>query len=79
MNYLNRALDLFNTGIVTPVYYVLFTTFVVLASALLFREWEYMSFVDYLGSGCGFLIVIVSIVLLNTFKDVDVSVANMKG
>ncbi|XP_034247423.1 magnesium transporter NIPA2 isoform X2 [Thrips palmi] len=79
MNYLNRALDLFNTGIVTPVYYVLFTTFVVIASALLFREWENMSAVDFLGSGCGFLIVIVSIVLLNTFKDVEVSVADVKG
>ncbi|KAJ1519273.1 hypothetical protein ONE63_004572 [Megalurothrips usitatus] len=79
MNYLNRALDLFNTGIVTPVYYVLFTTFVVVASALLFREWENMSAVDFLGSGCGFLIVIVSIVLLNTFKDVDVSVADVRG
>lgn len=79
MNYLNRALDLFNTGIVTPVYYVLFTTFVVLASALLFREWENMSAVDFLGSACGFLIVIVSIILLNTFKDMDVSVLEVKG
>ncbi|KAK3920695.1 Magnesium transporter NIPA2 [Frankliniella fusca] len=79
MNYLNRALDLFNTGIVTPVYYVLFTTFVVLASALLFREWENMSAVDFIGSGCGFLIVIVSIVLLNIFKDMDVSVFDVKG
>lgn len=25
MNYLNKALDLFNTAIVSPVYYVMFT------------------------------------------------------
>lgn len=29
MNYLNKALDLFNTSIVTPVYYVFFTTLVI--------------------------------------------------
>jgi len=26
MNYLNKALDIFNTSIVTPIYYVMFTT-----------------------------------------------------
>lgn len=28
MNYLNKALDIFNTSIVTPIYYVIFTTLV---------------------------------------------------
>ena len=40
MNYLNKALDSFNTGIVTPVYYVMFTTMVLIASAILFKEWR---------------------------------------
>ena len=26
MNYLNKALDIFNTSLVTPIYYVMFTT-----------------------------------------------------
>lgn len=40
MNYLNKALDIFNTGVVTPVYYVMFTSLVITASAILFKEWE---------------------------------------
>jgi hypothetical protein len=43
MNYLNKALDSFNTGIVTPVYYVMFTTMVLIASAILFKEWKNLS------------------------------------
>ena len=37
MNYLNKALDLFNTAIVSPIYFVMFTTFTILASAILFQ------------------------------------------
>jgi len=37
MNYLNKALDVFNTCIVTPVYYVFFTTLVIVASSILFK------------------------------------------
>ena len=37
MNYLNKALDLFNTAIVSPIYYVMFTTFTIIASAVLFQ------------------------------------------
>lgn len=42
MNYLNKALDTFNTNVVTPVYYVMFTTLVITASAILFKEWEHL-------------------------------------
>lgn len=38
MNYLNKALDLFNTAIVTPIYYVMFTTFTIAASMIMMRE-----------------------------------------
>lgn len=34
-----QALDTFNTAMVTPIYYVLFTTCTILASALLFKGW----------------------------------------
>ena len=69
MNYLNKALDLFNTSVVTPVYYVMFTSLVIIASAILFNEWGNMSFEDILGSTCGFLVVIVAIFLLQNFRD----------
>jgi hypothetical protein len=36
LNYLNRALDIYNTAVVTPIYYVLFTTCVVSLSSVLF-------------------------------------------
>ena len=38
MNYLNKALDLFNTAIVTPIYYVMFTSLTITASQIMFRE-----------------------------------------
>ncbi|XP_015594333.2 magnesium transporter NIPA2 [Cephus cinctus] len=79
MNYLNKSLDLFNTGIVTPVYYVFFTTFVIVASAILFREWEHMKPDDILGSLCGFFTVIIAIFMLNAFKDMDIKYSDIQG
>ncbi|GLH01446.1 Magnesium transporter NIPA2 [Gryllus bimaculatus] len=79
MNYLNKALDLFNTGIVTPVYYVLFTTLVITASAILFREWQHLSNQDIVGNFCGFFTVIIAILLLNAFRDMDVSLSDVQG
>jgi len=79
MNYLNKALDLYNTGIVTPVYYVVFTTLVITASAILFHEWQRMSAEDVIGSLCGFFIVIIATIMLNTFRDVEVSLNDVRG
>lgn len=77
MNYLNKSLDLFSTGIVTPIYYVMFTTLVITASAILFKEWQHLGANDIIGNLCGFLVIICGIVLLNTFKDMDVSVLDL--
>lgn len=79
MNYLNKALDLFNTGIVTPIYYVFFTTFVILASSILFKEWRHMSITDSLGAVCGFFTILIAILLLNAFKDLDISYNSVRG
>lgn len=69
MNYLNKALDTFDTFVVTPVYYVFFTTFVLIASAILFQEWKNLEFSDVLGTVSGFVNVIVAIFMLNAFKN----------
>lgn len=69
MNYLNKALDTFDTFVVTPVYYVFFTTFVLIASAILFEEWKNLEFSDVLGTVSGFVNVIVAIFMLNAFKN----------
>lgn len=66
MNYLNKALDVFDTSIVTPVYYVMFTTMVIVVSAILFREWANMEATSILGATCGFGITIVAIFLLTS-------------
>lgn len=73
MNYLNKSLDIFNTSIVTPVYYVMFTVLVIVASGILFREWKHMKFQDVLGCLCGFMVVIAAIFMLNAFKDIQIS------
>ncbi|XP_076766026.1 magnesium transporter spict [Xylocopa sonorina] len=78
MNYLNKSLDLFEITIVTPVYYVSFTTLVLIASAILFREWENISVDDILGSSCGFLTIIIAIFLLNVFKEMDIHYENIR-
>ncbi|XP_031845234.1 magnesium transporter spict [Nomia melanderi] len=78
MNYLNRSLDLFETTMVTPIYYVFFTTLVIIASAILFREWENMKSEDILGCFCGFFTVIIAIFLLNGFKELDIHYGNIK-
>ncbi|XP_006898653.1 PREDICTED: magnesium transporter NIPA2 isoform X2 [Elephantulus edwardii] len=77
INYLNRALDIFNTSIVTPIYYVFFTTSVLTCSAILFKEWQDMPVDDIIGTLSGFFTIIVGIFLLHAFKDTSFSLASL--
>lgn len=77
INYLNKALDIFNTSMVFPIYYVLFTTIVITTSIILFKEWVAMSIVNIVGTVCGFLTIILGVFLLHAFKDMDVSWRNL--
>ncbi|XP_051561895.1 magnesium transporter NIPA2-like isoform X3 [Myxocyprinus asiaticus] len=77
INYLNKALDIFNTSLVTPIYYVFFTTSVLSCSAILFKEWEHMGADDIIGTLSGFVTIIVGIFLLHAFKDVSISLATL--
>ncbi|XP_015687611.1 magnesium transporter NIPA4 [Protobothrops mucrosquamatus] len=77
INYLNKALDIFNTSMVFPIYYVLFTTIVLTTSVILFKEWVTMSVLDIIGTVCGFLTIILGVFLLHAFKDMDVSLKNL--
>lgn len=70
ISYLNKALDIFNTSIVTPIYYVFFTTSVIACSAILFKEWLKMTTDGALGTISGFLTIILGIFLLHAFKDI---------
>ncbi|KAI7807814.1 putative magnesium transporter NIPA2 [Triplophysa rosa] len=77
INYLNKALDIFNTSLVTPIYYVFFTTSVLMCSAILFKEWEHMATDDIIGTLSGFITIIVGIFLLHAFKDFSISLATL--
>ncbi|NXO04153.1 NIPA4 protein, partial [Rhinopomastus cyanomelas] len=77
INYLNKSLDIFNTSLVFPIYYVLFTTIVITTSVILFKEWVTMTVVDIIGTVCGFLTIILGVFLLHAFKDLDVSLGNL--
>lgn len=78
MNYLNKALDIFNTSIVTPIYYVIFTTLVIAASAILFKEWRHMTVENIIGDLCGFCIVIIAVILLNAFQNAEISMGDLQ-
>ena len=68
MNYLNKSLDTFNTAVVTTVYYVLFTLFVMINSSLLFKELLSVSFEDFVGCMCGFSVIVCALFMIHFFK-----------
>lgn len=78
MNYLNKALDLFNTAIVTPIYYVGFTSFVLITTSILFDEWKHMNIQNFICNLCGLFVIITAIFLLNAFKDLNITYNNIK-
>lgn len=73
INYLNKSLDVFNTSLVTPIYYVFFTTTVVICSVILFKEWNSMRLGDIVGTLSGFVTIIIGIFFLHAFKNISVS------
>lgn len=73
INYLNKALDTFNTSLVTPIYYVFFTSMVVTCSAILFQEWYGMRAGDIIGTLSGFFTIINGIFLLHAFKNTNIT------
>ncbi|XP_063601693.1 magnesium transporter NIPA2-like [Penaeus indicus] len=77
MNYLNKALDIFNTSLVTPIYYVFFTACVILSSAMLFKEWKGLPAKDVIGVLSGFFTVVIGIFILHAFKDMDITWTGM--
>lgn len=71
MDYLNKALDIFSINVVTPIYYVMFTTLVIVASAILFKEWRTMTELHIFGALFGFFTVVGAVILLNGQKDYE--------
>ncbi|XP_042234274.1 magnesium transporter NIPA2-like isoform X2 [Homarus americanus] len=72
-----KALDIFNTSLVTPIYYVFFTACVILSSAMLFKEWKGLPAKDVIGVLAGFFTVVIGIFILHVFKDMEVTWVGM--
>ncbi|XP_056450467.1 magnesium transporter NIPA4 [Gadus chalcogrammus] len=79
VNYLNKALDTFNTLLVYPIYYVFFTSVVLSSSVILFQEWSTMAGVDVAATLGAFLVIVVGVAMLHLFKDVEISVHQLIG
>ncbi|CAI0548674.1 unnamed protein product [Linum tenue] len=78
MNYLNKALDTFNTAIVSPIYYVMFTSLTILASVIMFKDWADQNAGNVISEICGFIVVLSGTILLHTTKDFERS-SSFKG
>lgn len=72
VNYLNKSLDTFNTLLVYPVYYVLFTSVVLSTSVVLLQEWRNMAAVDVVTTLGAFLVIVVGVAMLHLFKELQV-------
>lgn len=70
MNYLNKALDTFNTAVVSPIYYVMFTSLTILASVIMFKDWDRQNPSQIVTEMCGFVTILSGTFLLHKTKDV---------
>ncbi|KAJ3188353.1 hypothetical protein HDU85_005504 [Gaertneriomyces sp. JEL0708] len=68
MNYFNKALDLFSTTKVTPIYYVFFSTATIIASVLLFKGFNDTSGRDVVSMFAGFFTIFIGVFQLNANK-----------
>ncbi|KAM8899766.1 magnesium transporter NIPA4 isoform 1-T1 [Spinachia spinachia] len=77
VNYLNKSLDTFNTLLVYPIYYVLFTTVVLSTSIILFQEWRSMAVVDVVTTLGAFLVIVVGVAMLHLFREMQLSIKEL--
>lgn len=77
VNYLNKSLDTFNTLLVYPIYYVLFTSVVLSTSIILFQEWRNMAAVDVVTALGAFLVIVVGVAMLHLFKELQVTMKEL--
>lgn len=77
VNYLNKSLDTFNTLLVYPIYYVLFTSVVLSTSIILFQEWRSMATVDVVTTLGAFLVIVVGVAMLHLFKEMQVTMREL--
>ena len=65
MNYLNKALDTFNTAMVSSVYYIFFTICTITASMIMYKDWENQTATSISWQLLGFVMIVVGVYSLN--------------
>ncbi|KAJ0093774.1 hypothetical protein Patl1_26058 [Pistacia atlantica] len=71
INYLNKALDTFKTSVISPVYYVTFTTLTILASMIMFKDWDSQNASQIVTQLCGFVTIVSGTFLLHRTRDLE--------
>ena len=69
MNYLNKALDTFNTGLVSSTYYVFFTTCTITASMIMYKDWEASAAGSITVQVLAFCMLVLGIYMLTVTRD----------
>ncbi|XP_026200221.1 magnesium transporter NIPA1 [Anabas testudineus] len=67
--FINKALESFSSNMFEAIYYVTFTSTVIFASALLFKEWTSLTLTDSLAMVCGLMTVCVGVILLRISQE----------
>ncbi|KAH1224402.1 putative magnesium transporter NIPA6 [Glycine max] len=67
------ALDTFNATIVSPVYYVMFTTLTIIATAIMFKDWSGQDISSIASEICGFITVLTGTIILHMTREQEES------
>eukprot|EP00842_Homolaphlyctis_polyrhiza_P006082 jgi/Hompol1/6475/HPOL_002666-RA len=68
INYFNKALDLFSTNRVTPIYYVFFTTATIVASIILSEGVKRSTPIEMISVLAGFSTIFIGVFMVNSAK-----------
>ncbi|KAL8486031.1 hypothetical protein ACS0TY_028075 [Phlomoides rotata] len=71
LNYLNKALDTFNTAVVIPIYYAMFTSLTIFASLIMYKDWTGESASNIVSILCGFITVLSGTMVLHGTREPD--------
>jgi len=78
LNYLNKALDIYNISMVTSIYYVGFNCCVLMATAILYNEWTRLGIKDIIGSVCGFCVTVIGVFQMQCFNHLHITLSQLK-
>ncbi|GLU06782.1 hypothetical protein SLE2022_237790 [Rubroshorea leprosula] len=69
MNYLNKVLDTFNTAVIYPIYHAIFTALTILASVIMFKDWDRQNPTQIFTEICGFVTILSGIFPFHKTKE----------